>query len=632
MHPRRPASRLKRRSKKTKNPSSTTANDNNATSNPSTNTITSGVLQRTTASLSDLPFELLSQVASYLSRKDIHSCAHISKSLSESFAPYLWQALDISRCYPRRGWLSHLRRFNRLKVFAIDTKTFSTNGQFIRSLKGVYVNWLVSFPPPACVNLRELDIAGYVYSSEKRPKPIKEKSISTLSEILGLFLQGQSKPRMLRKLTVGGGILCSETDADQVSLMRSIPDSVKELEFRRWWGSQDAQLLDQMEKGTWKPDLVDQTDISSFVDKYQEMRQAATRGLPPTPAIMSISTNSASSHALTGASVELDCLPNLSKLIFDHSCIDQPAIARLVPWFPALETLVLFDSNIVQPLAFSKTLLVHSPQLSALCVSRSQKEYYHSSTSLACSLLLCTSVRGWNTIILRFQEDNLWLDLSAQWALMEHASTLEALFLQGCDTFGAYIDEMLCSAPRLKRIVVNLCRNFGATIRVEPKPDVEWVCQDLEVFRVSLDIRRHDESWPYTDPMFPGNIPDATEGLELQREMYRRLGRLTKLKELIVGFIENDEFSSLFWSTLYDDPSISLATSGGRQPSHATNLENGLDFLKDLKQLRRVELPDLKARGFMKFEKDLVWTKTYWPLWDNSYRDDFWAKFMCPQN
>ncbi|KAF9148496.1 hypothetical protein BG015_009778 [Linnemannia schmuckeri] len=598
MSPRRPASKLKRRSKKIKNPPSTTADDNNATYNPSTTTITSGAIQRIAASLSDLPCELLFQISSYISRKDIHSCTHVSKSLSESFAPYLWQAVDISLCYPRRGWLTHLRRFNRFKAFAIDTKTFSTNGQFIQSLKGVYVNWLVSFPPPACANLRELDVAGYVYSPEKRPNPVKANTISTLSKTLGLFLRCQLKPGMLRKLTVGGGILCSETDADQVSLMKSIPDSVKELKFRRWWGRQDAQLLDQMEKGTWKPDLVDQTDINSFVDKYQEMKRAATRDLPPTPALMSTSTNSGSSHDLTGASVGLDRLPNLKKLTFDHSCIDQPAISRLVPWFPVLETLTLFDSNIVQPLASSKTLLVHCLQLSALCISRTQKEHYRKSTSLTCFLLLCTSVRGWNTIILRFLEDNLWLDLSAQWALREHAGTLEALFLQGCDTFGAYIDEMLCSSPRLKRIVVNL----------------------------------DDEGWPYTDPMFPGNVPDVTEGLELQRELYRRLGRLTKLKELIVGFIEDDEFSSLFWPTLYDDPSISLATSGGRQPSHATNLENGLDLLKDLKQLRRVELPDLKARGFMKFEKDLVWTKTHWPLWDNSYRGDFWDKFTHLHN
>ncbi|KAF9131099.1 hypothetical protein BG015_003916, partial [Linnemannia schmuckeri] len=56
---------------------------------------------------------------------------------------------------------------------------------------------------------------------------------------------------------------------------------------------------------------------------------------------------------------------------------------------------------------------------------------------------------------------------------------------------------------------------------------------------------------------------------------------------------------SVYFCNLYDNSEVNLATSGGRKPCHATNLENGLDLLKDLKQLRRVELPDLKAIGFM---------------------------------
>ncbi|KAG0274666.1 hypothetical protein BGZ96_004144, partial [Linnemannia gamsii] len=457
------------------------------------------------------------------------------------------------------------------------------NGQFIRSLKGFYVEWLASFGQFSCVNLRELDVIGYVRSPEKRPKPVLIGTTSILSKTLGLFLQGH---------------IVDEIDSNEYRGAGVLP----------MVGHQDDHLLGQMEKGTWKPDSIAPTDeaaISSFLYQYQEMRRANTRATEATPAYTPIPTSvaSSSSQASTSGSMRLDCLPNLKKLVFDHSCIDKSVIAQWIPWFPALKDLTLFDSNIIQPLHFSQSLLNHCPLLSSLYISRTGREHCHNFTSLTCSLLLCTSRRGWSTVALVFQDEAEHLYPSTQLPLKDHASTLETLFLQGCYVNEYFVQEMLSTSPLLKHFAIIVASRGGDSIHPRFVSEAEWVCRDLKVFRVGFDMRRLEEQWPYNVPDHELYIPDIGANFEVQRVLYRQLGRLTKLQELIVGFIEDDELSSAYYPQNNRRSSIDLETSGGRQPSHATNLDNGLDLLKNLSQVRRVELPDLKARGFMRYEE-----------------------------
>ncbi|KAG0379567.1 hypothetical protein BGX24_012679 [Mortierella sp. AD032] len=53
---------------------------------------------------------------------------------------------------------------------------------------------------------------------------------------------------------------------------------------------------------------------------------------------------------------ELNSIPNVKNLVFDNSCVDQEAIARLIPLFSALRSLALFDSNVIQPIGRLKKL------------------------------------------------------------------------------------------------------------------------------------------------------------------------------------------------------------------------------------------------------------------------------------
>ncbi|KAG0379568.1 hypothetical protein BGX24_012680 [Mortierella sp. AD032] len=118
------------------------------------------------------------------------------------------------------------------------------------------------------------------------------------------------------------------------------------------------------------------------------------------------------------------------------------------------------------------------------------------------------------------------------------------------------------------------------------------------------------------------------EGLSAQRKVYHQIGQLTKLKELIIGDIENDELSHNPFRNLARDISGSRfrRQHPNSRPSHVNNLTSGLDVLGNLRQLHRVGLIDMEYGGFMECEEDKVWVKEHWPLVKKSYRDYFWKK------
>ncbi|KAF9102922.1 hypothetical protein BGX29_004019 [Mortierella sp. GBA35] len=146
-------------------------------------------------------------------------------------------------------------------------------------------------------------------------------------------------------------------------------------------------------------------------------------------------------------------LPNLKKHVFENSTIDQPGVVRLLPWVPALESLVFGGSAVLEPFRFSESLRTRCPLLSSLNLSNPSGRSLH-----------------------------LWS------GLLQHADTLETLYLKRYEMDGAYFHRLLCSAPRLKLFFIVYPHNIG--IRIEPK-DVsqsprdfsrsDWECQDLEI-------------------------------------------------------------------------------------------------------------------------------------------------------
>ncbi|KAF9089255.1 hypothetical protein BGX29_012134, partial [Mortierella sp. GBA35] len=378
----------------------------------------------------------------------------------------------------------------------------------------------------------------------------------------------------------------------------------------------------------WKPDPVSENVIKEFQRQYEMRRATATQDpgstSTPTRTPTSISTStSISTPNPVPAEIrtDLDCLPNLKKLVFENSCINQQGIDRLLPWIPDLETLALYGSLATRPLEFSQSLQDHCLLLSTLVLSRVGNEMYNMFMKTTCSLLLRTSLRGWKTVALIF-EDPAYLCDVLESVLCQHGDSLETLFLEGCLVAGTFIHRMLCSATRLRHLVAIIGGQGGNMMYPAPIPQADWVCLDLEGFRVQFNLRRSHDLPPFAEKDL---LDDAAAALLAmtntkiakrlceQRELYLQIRRLTKLK--------GTSYRTRPCSSWYN-PDLT-----DRQPSHAKNLASGLDLLKNLKQLRRVRLDDLEEGGFMECEEDREWVKESWPLLQKGYRDEFWIEF-----
>ncbi|KAK3848409.1 MAG: hypothetical protein J3R72DRAFT_500160 [Linnemannia gamsii] len=197
-------------------------------------------------------------------------------------------------------------------------------------------------------------------------------------------------------------------------------------------------------------------------------------------------------------------------------------------------------------------------------------------------------------------------------ALIEHAApTLEVLRFEGVLTIsGNDINRTLCSAPNLKELRFAHDGIYGANscIKAQDIVNSEWVCNDLEVFAWPIGaIPRPD----ITRALYGGrNHGGGTlqESINLQRRVYAKLARLTKLRELSLGMpLTMDK------PWVIDDVEIYVgSTEDYRQcDGLAMTLDSGLDLLRDLKNLRIVGLTDMEV--YIDGDKEQTWVAEHWP-------------------
>ncbi|KAF9117975.1 hypothetical protein BGW39_001607 [Mortierella sp. 14UC] len=211
--------------------------------------------------------------------------------------------------------------------------------------------------------------------------------------------------------------------------------------------------------------------------------------------------------------------------------------------------------------------------------------------------------------------------------LLKHASTLEFVRLDGAPSFDSKsIHRLLCSAPNLKELY--LLGEYRHRTKTDGRLDVrdtvrheggdgldenededanemrekDWVCTRLEVFGCEIgdiprpDIIRSILGRPSTNITVEGT---RQESIHLQRKLYARLGQLTRLRQLTLGgprLFQRATRREMDVIRLYD--------------CLAMTLESGLDLLKDLKELRIVELDDMEV---YLGPGELAWMKTNWP-------------------
>ncbi|KAF9136329.1 hypothetical protein BGW39_000045 [Mortierella sp. 14UC] len=436
--------------------------------------------------------------------------------------------------------------------------------------------------------------------------------------------------------------------------MRSIPEGVEELRLYQW----DGKCFGGESRISRWPECVHIDDFTDFQDDYARMRATATVDAAVTIAESrnTVSTPKSTLTATPGS--HSDILPNIKKLTLEHSVLDGAGVDRLWSWFPYLESLALYGSSILNVFEFTKLLRARCPLLSGLHISSISNKSMGAFPGLGYAVVLCASLRGWKTLTL---SSDALINTSAFWqtSVLHHVDTLETLYLEGFEMadWGSIVGHILDTAPRLKRLYIMPTRIHGMVWQpTKLSETLNWACQDLEVLRIRYS--------------FVGRNSDRrTKHDQFQQQLYHQLGRLTKLKELILGDMEDDEFvfdeddcddydshdapSSSSEEDVWhdydfeDEPASSSSKEEHTQNRYRTTrrtipqpkflpeslacpemtLASGMGALKDLKQLRRVGLRNLEHHGFLASEEDRGWVKENWPLFHQGYRNDVWKSF-----
>lgn len=306
------------------------------------------------------------------------------------------------------------------------------------------------------------------------------------------------------------------------------------------------------------------------------------------------------------------------------------------------------------------------------------------------AILIGSSASGWRT--LGVDTHCYFGPLSGAAVVVggRHARTLENFRVTTGNFFfpSPMIQELLCTATKLKRFEGrSFHRDWAPMIHISANDLVqgEWACKDLETFHCAIkdiprpDIKTRKNGQPLVGRMHRGDSME--ESFRVQRLVYEQLGRLRKLRELVLGYrsCDGDERfgglvtdEDLWWEqgiaeadyysadsltyTINSHEGTGIDVDEGKEQDEededmptellydclAMSLESGLELLGGLTELKWLSL-----EGISHCVKDVErkWMANQWPglfLEDELeegddrgrsgrggvLRDVFWRKFM----
>ncbi|KAF9988272.1 hypothetical protein BGZ65_009500 [Modicella reniformis] len=215
--------------------------------------------------------------------------------------------------------------------------------------------------------------------------------------------------------------------------------------------------------------------------------------------------------------------------------------------------------------------------------------------------LLCSSHKGWKIVKLR-SGVNIQ---STSKAVLLQLPTLEEMVIDG-DTG---VDEndvvrILSSCPKLRSLIIIEDGNgspldLPAPIFIDQDGDTgrlkAWACeQSLQVIQVHItNIPRPD----LDDPWRSLNETYWGQGREIQKRVYERLARFTKLEVLRLGH-------------LFDDADDDGELPGDQYDGLEMTLDSGLHLLAGLKGIRELDVSCLRTGIRV---ADVEWMSNHWP-------------------
>ncbi|KAF9152778.1 hypothetical protein BG015_004733 [Linnemannia schmuckeri] len=197
-------------------------------------------------------------------------------------------------------------------------------------------------------------------------------------------------------------------------------------------------------------------------------------------------------------------------------------------------------------------------------------------------------------------------------ALYKHARTLEVLRLEmRAYVMGDRVDRLMLLAPNLKELYIlgDYMDGNGGYLDARELVKADWVCTDLEVFACRIrNIPRFDITRPIGRDFGRERVQQNQDGtleesIELQRQVYSKLARFTRLRELQLGFPVNSRTS--YYKHRRDEEKYR------QYDCLAMTLESGLDLLRGLKDLSTVGLEDMEV--YIHDDKKQTWFAEHWP-------------------
>ncbi|KAF9374167.1 hypothetical protein CPC16_001445, partial [Podila verticillata] len=215
--------------------------------------------------------------------------------------------------------------------------------------------------------------------------------------------------------------------------------------------------------------------------------------------------------------------------------------------------------------------------------------------------LLSACAGGWKNIRLEGTMDQVGCD-----ALAKQCATLEVLEVMNILTVSSKtLQRVLSSGPRLKALITIddkwrhrsriPCLHANDFIDLDNLSNTlnPWACEmSLKVLRAKITcIPRPDVSYVLAAGQRLDALSEtyAGEGRHLQRRVLERLARFTNLEELCLG---HDTRANIYPESLYDDG----ASEDYQYDCLEMTLESGLDQLKDLKNLRVLNVQRMEQR------------------------------------
>ncbi|KAF8946333.1 hypothetical protein BGZ47_000812 [Haplosporangium gracile] len=229
-----------------------------------------------------------------------------------------------------------------------------------------------------------------------------------------------------------------------------------------------------------------------------------------------------------------------------------------------------------------------------------------SSTDGVIANFLRRSTAGWKQIIFRANHPQMtprfWKESFKE--VLKHAATQVLQVECAWCLSSKEIQGLLCGLPKLKEF--NLLGACSHDVPPDPSLDAsdivtsEWACTNLEVFGCKIKgLRRPPKP---TNGRVSGPIKTRAEqeSIDLQRRVCAQLGKLTKLRDLILRV----------HAPIFDDHYTPNNPRNTRD-CLALGFETGLDLLRDLKELRKVGLEDMDV-DIGNFAEQ-TWVAQNWP-------------------